>query len=54
MWLYTLIPVLAAIGVAWYAVSWAPGPHLMAAIQHFAAGLVFAAAAGETLPDVPS
>lgn len=52
MWLYTLIPVCAAIGGACYAVSWPPGPKLTAAIQHFAAGLVFAAAAGEILPDV--
>jgi zinc transporter, ZIP family len=52
MWLYTLIPVCAAIGGACYAISWPPGPKLTAAIQHFAAGLVFAAAAGEILPDV--
>jgi zinc transporter, ZIP family len=51
MFLYTLIPVCAAIGGAWYAASWPPGPKLTAAIQHFAAGLVFAAAAGEILPD---
>ncbi|MDB5407684.1 MAG: putative rane protein of unknown function [Rhodospirillales bacterium] len=52
MWFYTLIPVAAAIGGAWYAVTWPPGPRSTAAIQHFAAGLVFAAAAGEILPDV--
>ena len=29
-----------------------PGPVLVSAIQHFAAGVVFAAAAGEILPDL--
>jgi len=29
-----------------------PGPTLVSAIQHFAAGVVFAAAAGEILPDI--
>lgn len=51
-WLYALVPVAAAslgAGVA----SWRqPGPGLTSAIQHFAAGVVFAAAAGEILPDV--
>lgn len=49
---YTFIPVAAAAlgaGVA----SWRePGPRLTSAIQHFAAGVVFAAAAAEILPDV--
>ena len=51
-WLYALVPVAAAslgAGIA----SWRqPGPGLTSAIQHFAAGVVFAAAAGEILPDV--
>lgn len=49
---YTLIPVLAALLGAGAAVSVRPGPLLVSAIQHFAAGVVFAAAAGEILPDV--
>jgi ZIP family zinc transporter len=34
------------------AVNLRPGPVLVSAIQHFAAGVVFAAAAGEILPDL--
>jgi ZIP family zinc transporter len=49
---YTLIPVLAALLGAAAAIFFRPGPVLLSAIQHFAAGVVFAAAAGEILPDV--
>ena len=50
--LFTLPPVLAAI-VGAGATAWRrPGPQLVSAIQHFAAGVVFAAAAGEILPDL--
>lgn len=51
-WVYTLIPAAAAIGGAVVAVNARPGPVVVSAIQHFAAGVVFAAAAGEILPDV--
>ncbi|MGT2467722.1 ZIP family metal transporter (plasmid) [Mesorhizobium atlanticum] len=51
-WIYTLIPAAAAIGGAVVAVNARPGPVVVSAIQHFAAGVVFAAAAGEILPDV--
>lgn len=51
-WTYTLFPVVAAIIGAAVAVNTRPGPNLVSAIQHFAAGVVFAAAAGEILPDV--
>lgn len=51
-WTYTLIPVAAAIIGAAAAVTLRPGPVLVSAIQHFAAGVVFAAAAGEILPDL--
>lgn len=51
-WVYTLIPAAAAIIGAVVAVNARPGPTLVSAIQHFAAGVVFAAAAGEILPDV--
>ncbi len=50
-WLYTLIPVVAAIIGAAVSVNARPGPVLVSAVQHFAAGVVFAAAAGEILPD---
>ena len=46
-WLYTLIPAAAAVLGAAVAVNMRPGPVLVSAIQHFAAGVVFAAAAGE-------
>ena len=49
---YTLIPVAAAVIGATVAVNTRPGPVLVSAIQHFAAGVVFAAAAVEILPDV--
>ena len=52
VWTYTLIPVAAAIVGAAVAVNLRPGPVLVSAIQHFAAGVVFAAAAGEILPDL--
>src|SRR4029077_2183742 len=49
---YTIIPVIAvmlgAIAAAWRR----PGPGLTSAIQHLAAGVVFAAAASEILPEV--
>lgn len=50
--LYTLIPAGAAIFGSAAAVKARPGPLLVSAIQHFAAGVVFAAAAVEILPDV--
>lgn len=49
---YTLIPVLAAISGSVYAAFRRPGPNAISALQHFAAGVVFAAAAGELLPDL--
>jgi len=51
-WIYTLIPAFLAVGAAAVAIRVRPGPLLVSAIQHFAAGVVFAAAAGEILPDV--
>lgn len=51
-WIYTLIAAAAAIIGAAVAVNVRPGPTLVSAIQHFAAGVVFAAAAGEILPDI--
>lgn len=51
MWLYSLIPVaVAAAGAIWTTLR-PPSPKVIGAIQHFAAGVVFYAAAGEILPD---
>ena len=49
---FTLIPVVAAVLGATLAVIRRPGPIIASAIQHFAAGVVFAAAAGEVLPSL--
>lgn len=47
---YTLIPLAGLILGALAAVFRPPGPMMKSAIQHFAAGVVFAAAASEILP----
>ncbi len=49
---YTIIPVLAVILGAAAAVVRKPGDGFVAAMQHLAAGVVFAAAAVEILPQV--
>lgn len=46
------IPVAAAIVGSILAVVRPPGPKLTSAIQHFAAGVVLSALAGEVLPDL--
>lgn len=49
---YTLIPVSATV-IGGIIAAWRlPSPTVRSLIQHFAAGVVFAAAAGELLPDV--
>lgn len=50
--LVSLIPVVATVIGSVVAGWYRPGPRLSSAIQHFAAGVVFAAAAGEVLPDL--
>lgn len=52
MLLYTTVPVFAATLAALLAAYRRPGPVLVSALQHFTAGVVFAAAAGELLPDL--
>lgn len=52
VWIYTLIPVTATVVGAAVSTRFRPGPVLISAVQHFAAGVVFAAAAGEILPEV--
>jgi ZIP family zinc transporter len=50
--LYSLIPVVAAGAAGLLAATHPPGEKVTSAIQHFAAGVVFAAAAIELLPRV--
>ncbi len=49
---YTFIPMVAAVLGAVIAVFYNPSPRAVSAFQHLAAGVVFAAAAGELLPEV--
>ena len=49
---YSVIPVLAATAGGAAAAWRKPGERLQSVVQHFAAGIVFAAAAGELLPDM--
>ena len=49
---YTLVPVAAVFLGAVIAVLHKPGPTTVSAIQHLAAGVVFAAAAVEILPQI--
>ena len=51
-WLLTLLPVVAAIAGAAIAAWMSPNELTVSGVRHFAAGVVFAAAAGEILPDV--
>lgn len=50
--LLVVFPVVAAIGGSFVAAWRQPGAKTASAVQHFAAGVVFAAAAGEVLPDL--
>jgi ZIP family zinc transporter len=50
--LFALVPVVATLAGGVIATYRTPGPRLRSAIQHFAAGVVFAAVAVELLPDV--
>ncbi|MDZ3831935.1 MAG: transporter [Sphingopyxis sp.] len=50
--LYTLIPLAAVVIGAWLAVVRRPSPAFVSAMQHLAAGVVFAAAASEILPQI--
>ncbi len=51
-WAFTLIPAAATVLGATIAVWRPPGRVAVAAVQHLAAGVVFAAAATEILPDI--
>ena len=49
---FSLIPLIALVLGALAAAARPPSPKITSAVQHFAAGLVFAAAASEILPDL--
>lgn len=49
---YALIPALAVISGGVIAVFWKPSATVRSLVQHFAAGLVFAAVSTEILPDI--
>jgi len=51
-WAFTLIPAAATVLGAAIAIWRSPGRVVVAAVQHLAAGVVFAAAATEILPDI--
>ncbi|HJU19249.1 MAG TPA: transporter [Stellaceae bacterium] len=51
MWLYAFIPAAVATAGAVYTVLRPPSDKTVGAVQHFAAGVIFYAAAGELLPD---
>lgn len=48
--LLVVFPVTAAVAGSIVAIARRPGPRTMSAVQHFAAGVVLAALAGEVLP----
>lgn len=47
-----IVPVVVAVVAAAFSVRWTIGPKTMSAVQHFAAGVVLAAVAGEVLPSL--
>jgi ZIP family zinc transporter len=49
---YTALAVVAALIGGVIAVYYPPGPQMESNVQHFAAGVVFAAVAAELLPDI--
>ena len=49
---YAPIPVVATIAGGLLPLFFDPGPRVRSSIQHFAAGLVFAAVAAELLPKI--
>ena len=51
-WAFTLIPAAATVLGAGVAIWRPPGRQAVAAVQHLAAGVVFAAVATEILPDI--
>ena len=52
VFIYTLLPIVAVIVGGIMAAFRAPGPRAQSYVQHFAAGVVFAATAGEVIPQM--
>ncbi|WP_433634355.1 ZIP family metal transporter [Halomicrococcus sp. NG-SE-24] len=52
--LYSMLAVVAALAGGLIAIYRPPGPQMESNVQHFAAGVVFAAVAAELLPDIHS
>ncbi|TAK23844.1 MAG: transporter [Myxococcaceae bacterium] len=52
IWLYVLAPIVVTMFGAVLTTVRVPSPRQQGALQHFAAGVVFAALGGEVLPDV--
>jgi ZIP family zinc transporter len=50
LWLYLALPVVASVAGGLLSASFALGPYARSGIQHFTAGVIFAAVAGELLP----
>ena len=51
-WVFMLIPVVVTIVGGLIAASFTLAPEIRSSVQHFTAGVVFAAIAGEVIPDV--
>ena len=49
---FFLLPTLAGIGSAMFGLAWKPSGQVRSGIQHFAAGIVFAAVASEVIPEI--
>ncbi len=52
MLIYLLIPIIATVAGGAVAMVYSPGAMLRSVVQHFTAGLIFAAVATELLPDL--
>ena len=52
VFVYVLLPIVAVIVGGVVAAFRPPGPRVQSYVQHFAAGVVFAATAGEVLPAI--
>ena len=51
-WLYVLVPIFVTVVGGVVTTGGELGPQLRSALQHFTAGVVFAAVASEVRPDV--
>ena len=49
---FFLIPTLAGVASALFGLAWKPSAQVRSGVQHFAAGIVFAAVASEIIPEI--